>query len=554
MARSQLAGRVEIMRRIGALVTAVACASLLSGCAFVSRASESSSGEQANDYAFPFGLSSDGRWLVFQSFATNLVPGDTNAATDVFVRDNWTKAVTRVSVSSTGAQGDSHVRMAAISADGRVVAFTSDASNLVPGDTNGLPDVFWHDRDADHDGVFDEPGGIATVLASARPDGGVANGFSFGVALNASGSVLAFDTEASDLLATPDGDANGENDVYAATFDLSTSQRTSMRIVSRTPGSLVDNNGFSRHPSVDWSGNLIAFETTASNLLPGDTNGTWDVVVNNGTQLLRGTGAEVPNGASTNPTLSGDGSRIAYQSTATNLVAGDTIANLEVFVTEFAFTGATKSAGTQIEDAHPLNRLSMSFNGERVAYMSIDAQIVPGDTNRTYDAFVHDFTSDVTQRISVDTYLQQAPFGGSTPHLSGDGRFVAFATGSALQPPDANGTSADIFLRRSLVPVINSVVAIDPFTHAEVPAVLHPGPNDLIIRGAAMEPDLIVGIGAGTTTSLTSFRASEVHVTVDVAANAVVGKRNLVVTNPGSTSGLAVATLQACACVTIANP
>ena len=131
------------------------------------------------------------------------------------------------------------------------------------------------------------------------------------------------------------------------------------------------------------------------------------------------------------PGFSEDGSRIAYQSTATNLVAGDTIANLEVFVTEFAFTGATKSAGTQIEDAHPLNRLSMSFNGERVAYMSIDAQIVPGDTNRTYDAFVHDFTSDVTQRISVDTYLQQAPFGGSTPHLSGDGRFVAFATGSA---------------------------------------------------------------------------------------------------------------------------
>jgi len=151
-----------MIRRIGALMTAVTCATLLSSCAFLSRASESSSGDQANEYSYPSGLSSDGRWLVFQSFASNLVPGDTNAATDTFIRDNWTKAVTRVSVSSTGAQGDSGVLLQAMSADGRIVAFTSNATNLVPGDTNGFPDVFWHDRDTDNDGVFDEPGAIAT--------------------------------------------------------------------------------------------------------------------------------------------------------------------------------------------------------------------------------------------------------------------------------------------------------------------------------------------------------------------------------------------------------
>ena len=140
------------------------------------------------------------------------------------------------------------------------------------------------------------------------------------------------------------------------------------------------------------------------------------------------------------------------------------------------------------------------------AYTSIDPQLVPDDTNHTYDVFVHDFTSDVTQRIDVTPYLQQGESGGISPRLSGDGRFVAFAAYSDLQPPDANGTTPDIFVRRSLVPVINSVAAIDPVTHAEVPAVLHPGANDLVIRGAAMEPDLVVGVGAGTTTSVTSFR------------------------------------------------
>jgi len=543
-----------MIRRIGALMTAVTCATLLSSCAFLSRASESSSGDQANEYSYPSGLSSDGRWLVFQSFASNLVPGDTNAATDTFIRDNWTKAVTRVSVSSTGAQGDSGVLLQAMSADGRIVAFTSNATNLVPGDTNGLPDVFWHDRDTDNDGVFDEPGAIATVLATARPDGGVGNGFSFDVALNGNGSVLAFDTEASDLLAAPDVDTNGENDIYAVTFDLSTSQRTSTRIVSRIPGSLVENNGFSRHASVDWSGNLIAFETTASNLLPADTNNTWDVVVNDGTQLLRGTGAVQANGASYRPTLSGDGSRLAYISTATNLVPGDTVANAQVFVTEFASTGSTESAGAQIGDAHTLDRISLSADGDRVAYTSVDPQLVPDDTNHTYDVFVHDFTSDVTQRIDVTPFLQQGDFGGISPRLSGDGRFVAFAAYSDLKPPDANGTTPDIFVRRSLVPVLNSVAAIDPITNAEVPAVLHPGANDLVIRGAAMEPDLVVGLGAGTTTSVTSFRPWEVHVTVNVAANAVAGNRNLVVSNPGSTGALAGGTLQACACITIANP
>ena len=87
-------------------------------------------------------ISADGRFVAFDSEATNLVPGDTNDASDVFVRDRQTGTTRRVSVSSGGAQGNGASFDPAISADGRFVAFNSDATNLVPGDTNGAADVF----------------------------------------------------------------------------------------------------------------------------------------------------------------------------------------------------------------------------------------------------------------------------------------------------------------------------------------------------------------------------------------------------------------------------
>ena len=91
-------------------------------------------------------ISADGRFVAFRSDATNLVPGDTNGATDVFVRDRQTGTTRRVSVGPGGAQGNGGSFMPAISADGRFVAFESSATNLVPGDTNDMEDMFVHDR------------------------------------------------------------------------------------------------------------------------------------------------------------------------------------------------------------------------------------------------------------------------------------------------------------------------------------------------------------------------------------------------------------------------
>ncbi len=110
------------------------------------RASVSSTGTQANGYSPNSTISANGRYVSFTSGASNLIPDDTNNATDIFVRDQWTGTTTRISVSSTGTQTNNDSHIATISANGRYVTFESDASNLIPDDTNNATDIFVHDR------------------------------------------------------------------------------------------------------------------------------------------------------------------------------------------------------------------------------------------------------------------------------------------------------------------------------------------------------------------------------------------------------------------------
>jgi len=118
----------------------------LAGQGLGHRASTSLTGGDADSMSLEPGLSSNGRFVVFQSYASNLVADDTNGCSDVFVHDCITGTTVRVSVSSSGAQGNFYSGEPAISADGRFIAFRSEATNLVPGDTNGVSDVFVHER------------------------------------------------------------------------------------------------------------------------------------------------------------------------------------------------------------------------------------------------------------------------------------------------------------------------------------------------------------------------------------------------------------------------
>lgn len=198
--------------------------------------------------------------------ATNLVPGDVNRGEDIFVRDRatgTTGTTALVSVSSAGQQQNFFAREPAISADGRFVTYWSNATNLVPNDTNGVPDVLVHDRATG-----------ATTRVSVRTGGQQANGQSglFGPSISAKGRYVAFESEATNLVA---GDANDARDVFV--HDRATGTTTLVSVSSAG----VAGNDFSQGPSIAVDGHDVAFDSFAGNLVPSDTNGAPDVYVRN---------------------------------------------------------------------------------------------------------------------------------------------------------------------------------------------------------------------------------------------------------------------------------
>ena len=227
------------------------------------RVSVSSDGGQANRHSYLPSISDDGRYVAFYSEATNLVSGDTNGAADVFVHDRETGQTRRVSVSSEGVQGNFDSKNPSISADGRFVAFTSDASNLVSGDTNGTYDIFVHDRFSGE-----------TTRVSVASDGTEANGKNFGSHypyLTADGRYVTFGSFASNLVA---GDTNGFVDIFV--HDRETGETTRVSVSSTG----VQGNSDSYSPSsISDDGRYVAFYSDASNLVVDDTNGCRDIFV-----------------------------------------------------------------------------------------------------------------------------------------------------------------------------------------------------------------------------------------------------------------------------------
>src|SRR5216117_509323 len=220
---------------------------------------------EGNDTSLGSALSADGRFVAFDSAATDLVAGDTNGVSDVFVHDRQTGTTERVSVASDGAQGNGRSGLVtfafppALSADGRFVAFVSFATNLVAGDTNGATDVFVHDRQTG-----------TTERVSVASDGTESNAASLGSALSADGRFVAFQSDATNLVA---GDTNGATDVFVHDRQTGMTER-----VSVASGG-TEGNGFSAGLALSADGRFVAFHSTATNLVAGDTNGATDVFV-----------------------------------------------------------------------------------------------------------------------------------------------------------------------------------------------------------------------------------------------------------------------------------
>jgi Tol biopolymer transport system component len=398
------------------------------------RQSLATGGGQGHGPSYSPMFTPDGRYVTFYSEAADLVPGDTNGDEDVFVRDRATGITVRVSVSSTGKQGNWDSYDSVISADARYVAFYSGAYNLVPGDTNGVDDVFVHDL---------ATGTTSRVSVDALGTEGDAQ--SIYPSISADGRYVAFHSWATNLVP---GDTNGVADVFVHDRATGTTIRASVDSAG------TEANGDSEYISLSADGSRAAFESKASNLVAGDTNGYKDIFVRDfvkgtTTRVSVGSNGEQADRASSYCSISGDGQSVGYECGATNLIPGDTNGIADSYVHDLD-TGITtrvsvSSSGTE-GNAISL-RAALSHDGRFAAFKSEASNLVPNDKNGVQDVFLHDRRLGKTTRVSVDTNGVEALGRSSTPSISADGRHVGFYShASNLVPGDTNGVP-DVFVK-----------------------------------------------------------------------------------------------------------
>jgi Tol biopolymer transport system component len=337
--------------------------------------SVSATGTVGNNSSYYPSISADGRFVAFQSDASNLVANDTNASTDVFVYDRSTRKTRRVSVSSSGVQGNGGSVESSISPDGRFVAFTSNASNLVGKDINATSDVFVYDRST-----------RKTRRVSVSSRGAEGNDSSYLPAVSGGGRFVAFTSNATNLVG---GDTNDREDVFV--YERST--RKTRRVSISSAGAQGD--GFSDIASVSRSGRFVAFYSAASNLVAKDTNANPDVFVHDrSTRKTRrvsvsSSGAQ-GNGSSYEASISADGRFVAFHSGSSNLVGNDTNATNDVFVhdrsTRKTRRVSVNSGGVQGNEYS--EGPSISADGRFVAFYSYASNFVGNDTNTTTDVFI----------------------------------------------------------------------------------------------------------------------------------------------------------------------
>jgi Tol biopolymer transport system component len=428
-----------------AVAGAVAVAGTPAGAAPTSRprpaiqlVSVSSSGDQANSESDLVGVSANGRHVAFTSDASNLVPGDTNQTVDVFVRDVRAGTTTRVSVSDRGAQADGGSIGDALSPDGRFVVFASSATNLVRGDTNGWSDVFVRDLRR------------RTTTRVSLSSGGTQGDFhSWGGRISADGQRVAFMSDAANLVP---GDTNQTVDVFVHDVRTSTTTRHSVS----TAGEQAD--ATANEPVISANGRYVAFISDATNLVTGDTNSWGDVFVRDlrtrtTTRVsLSSDGAQINTSMLPPLAISANGRYVAFSTHSDALVPGLPCCTSRIYLRDrWTHTMSMVSvAGSETPANDASFGPSISASGRYVSFYSLATDLVPGDTNGRSDIFVRDRHAGRTDRVNRPPAGAQADGGSSKPMISGDGRHVAFNShASNLVPHDTNGAT-DVFLSSRL--------------------------------------------------------------------------------------------------------
>ena len=341
-----------------------------------SRVSVASDGSQAVGYSVSPFISADGRYITFYSSASNLVAGDTNEIEDVFVHDRQSGETSRVSVASDGAQTDYPSTVSSISADGRYVTFYSWATNLVPGDTNEADDIFVHDRQTG------ETVRISVASDGAQADSG-AGYWGTRPTISADGRYVVFSSWASTLVV---GDTNDRGDIFV--HDRQTEETTRISVVSDG----AQANDLSWSPTISADGRYMAFASLASNLVAGDTNEVMDIFVHDRqtgetTRVSFASDGSQLNVWSEYPTISADGRYVAF-----GIQGSDPYYNGRIFIHDRQ-TGQTKPIPSGPQGFQPngsLREPSISADGRAIAFDSSASNLVAGDTNGVMDVFVYD--------------------------------------------------------------------------------------------------------------------------------------------------------------------
>jgi Tol biopolymer transport system component len=462
----------------------------------------------------PIGVSTNGRYALFESSASNLVAGDTNNAADVFVRDLVAGTTVLVSVSTNGGFGDDASYSSVMTPDGRYVAFASAADNLVPGDTNGIPDVFMRDLvsnttrfvsvgaqnragyyygagsdspvitpDGRYLAFYSTAAGLApgvqtvgdiylrdvvagtTTWVSAdslsllQSLGVASNAVSFSQVLSDDGRFVAF--EASPYpQASPEPSLVVKYDVQSGNSELIETN------ASVTPASSFDSI---QNVSMTPDGRFVAYVANAL-----DNSGTttsirlWDAQMRTNLLASANQSDSVSSGSlSDSPVLDDAGRFVAFVSSAPDLVTNQIPGDFHLYLrdlqaaTTTLIDADTNGVGSPID---PTSAAAMSADGRLVAFDAQDGNLVPADRNRAYDVFVRDFTNAATELISAhDPGLPSLnPDGPSATYaasLTADARLIAFwGEADDLVANDTNG-SRDIFVRDAMAGT-NALVSV----------------------------------------------------------------------------------------------
>jgi hypothetical protein len=409
------------------------------------RVNVSSSGAQARGYSDVPRLSANGRFAAFLSDAPNLIRGDTNHASDVFVRDLKTRKTWRVSVNSRGQQANGASFVGSISSSGRYVTFSSYATNLAGRDRNGRgSDVYLRDRKLHK-----------TIRMNVSSSGKQAGAFVYqGAPVSADGHLVAFNSFGH---LAPE-DTNGWMDIFVRNRKTHKTELVSVGL-GGAPGEL-----HSWGASMSDDGRFVAFSSYANNLVPHDRNGhgedvfvrdltTHTTVIASVDSSGQQNGQE-RKGQTLGGTISADGRFVVFNSLA-RLVDDDTNGLSDGYMRDLT-NGTTERvtvgpAGNQ--SVHEQSYASgLSAHGEFVAFSSSGSDLMPDDATSGYDGFVRDVARHTTSRVSVNNAGEEANKSAGASAISADGRFVGFFTGATNLVPRDTNRIGDVFVRGPLHP------------------------------------------------------------------------------------------------------